>query len=143
MRRILAPRVFLDTNVLISAFWGSENCGKIIFAHRDEIIKAVISHQVLEECYRNIQKKFPHAVTDFTKMFTSYPPLIVKDPDKINSRIVNLVETKDQLIFYSAMTAKVNYFVTGNIKDFSVSKLEKLTGIRIVTPKQLVVILKL
>lgn len=138
MRGVTAPRVFLDTNVWFSAYWGSVNCRKILLAHRDNKIKTVISHQVIEECARNFRLKLPQALSDFSKMLTVRPPIVVKDPDKIDRKIADLVELKDQPIFCSAIMVKVKYFVTGNIKDFSVEKLEKLTGIKILTPKQLV-----
>jgi len=136
-------RVFIDSNIWFSAFWGSLNCRKILLSHRDNKIKAVISHQVIEECARNLRSKLPQELSNFTNMISSFPPLLVKDPEKINREVVNLIEKKDQPIFCSAMMAKVKYFVTGNIKDFSVEKLDKLTGIKIVTPKQLVELFKL
>ncbi|OGG04486.1 putative toxin-antitoxin system toxin component, PIN family [Candidatus Gottesmanbacteria bacterium RBG_16_37_8] len=143
MTSVTAPRVFLDTNIWFSAFWGSENCRKILLAHRDDKIKTIISHQVIEECARNFRSKLPQELSNFTNMLKSSPPLMVKDPELIEEKVINLIQKKDQPIFCSAMMAKVKYFVTGNIKDFSVNKLEVLTGIKIVTTSQLVKGLKL
>ena len=143
MISVTAPRVLLDTNVWFSAFWGSENCRKILLSHRDYKIKAVISHQVIEECVRNFRSKLPQELSNFTNMLKSRPPLIVKDPELIDKKIINLIEKKDQPIFCSAMIAKVNYFVTGNIKDFSGKKLEDVSRIKTVTPVELIKILKL
>lgn len=136
-------RIFLDTNVWYSAIYGSPNCKKIIQAHINEKILAIISQKVLDELVRNLRKKIPEAFPTFENIITSYPPEIVADPQNVLPEVQALVHIKDQIIFTSAITARVKYFVTGNIKDFSVSRLEKLTGIRIVTPKQLVAILKL
>lgn len=139
----VTPRVFLDSNIWFSAVYGSSNCEKIIKAHTNEKIIAVISQQVLEESIRNIREKMPQRITSFQKLFSSYPPIMVSDPESIDNKIKDLVDSKDQSILTSAILAEVDYFVTGNIKDFQVNKLEKLTKIKIMTPKEIVAELKL
>ena len=71
------------------------------------------------------------------------PREIVADPKTIPSKIKNLISDEDQPIFASAIIARVDYFVTGNIKDFSVKKLEEITGVKILTLKETVKILDL
>lgn len=139
----VTPHVFLDSNVWFSIVYGSSNCEKIIKAYTDEKIIAVISQQVLEESIRNIKEKIPQKLTSFQKLFSSNPPIMVPDPESIDNKIKDLVDPKDQSIFTSAILAEVGYFVTGNIKDFQVDRLEKLTKIKIVTPKEIVTELNL
>ncbi|MCJ7740572.1 putative toxin-antitoxin system toxin component, PIN family [Candidatus Microgenomates bacterium] len=136
-------KVFLDSNIWFSAFYGSVNCQKLIKAHTNEKIKAVVSRQVLEESIRNIKEKIPEILSVFQTYLINYPPLLISDPEILNSRIRGLVNKYDQPIFISAMMGKVDYFVTGNIRHFQVKKLEKLTGIKILTPKQAVDLLRL
>lgn len=136
-------KVFADTNVWFSALYGSSNCEKLLRGHLEHKISLVISQQILRELVRNIQKKIPLVIPIFERIFMSCPPEIVSDPDKINSKIKKFIDPKDQPIFASALLAKVNVFVTGNIKDFNIKELEKLTGIKILAPKEAGEILEL
>lgn len=135
------PHVFLDSNVWFSATYGSSNCQKILKAHADKKFIAVISHQVLEESIRNIKEKIPHMFQHFQKLISSYPPIMIADPETIDIRISGHVDLIDQPIFTSAIRAKVDYFVTGNIRDFNREKLKRVTGISILTPKEAIKLL--
>lgn len=137
------PRVFLDSNIWFSAFYHSPNCENLIDAYKNKKIKAVISQQVLDEVARNIKEKIPLQLSNFQNLILSIPPEIIADPKIIPSTIKNLISAEDRSIFTSAIMAKVKFFITGNIKDFKVEKLEKLTGIKILTPSQAVLIFKL
>lgn len=136
-------RVFTDTNIWFSAFYGSENCQKIVKAHVEKKVQVVISSTVIRELAKNIAKKLPSQTISLQTFLIDNPPEIFPDPEILTKKLVNLVSEKDLKIFVSAYKAKVDYFVTGNIKDFNVKKLEKLTGIKILTPKQAVDFLKL
>lgn len=137
------PKIFLDSNIWFSAFYHSQNCEKLIKAYKNKSVRVVISQQVLEESTRNIREKIPHQLSSFQNLILSNPPEIVADPDTISSKIKNLIASEDQPIFTSAVIAKVDYFITGNTKDFRVKKLEKITGIKILTPKEAVKLLGL
>ncbi|MBM3284225.1 putative toxin-antitoxin system toxin component, PIN family [Candidatus Gottesmanbacteria bacterium] len=132
------PKVFCDTNVWFSAFYGSKNCEKLLNAHINRKIMAVISKQVLEELIRNFREKLPQALSIFQEFITSCPPEIIIDPKTINPKVKNLVSPEDGPIFTSAIIGRVDYFITGNRKDFKIARLEKLTGIKILSPKQAV-----
>lgn len=136
-------RIFIDSNVWFSSFYGSENCQKLTKAHQEGKIIAVISTRVLEEIVRNVKKKIPHHFSDLQNFLLAVPPEIVPNPQNIPQKLIGLVSPGDLPIFVSAVQAKVDYFVTGNIKDFSVKKLEKLTEIKILTPTEAVHILHL
>jgi putative PIN family toxin of toxin-antitoxin system len=138
-----APKVFIDSNVWFSALYGSENCEKIIKAHAENRIKAVISQKVLKEVVKNFTQKMPKALVPFKKLILTSPPKTIINPRKANKKIISLVSKEDQIIFSSAILAKTPYFITGNIKGFKTDEIEKKTGIRIITPKQAVEILKL
>ena len=132
------PKVFIDTNVWFSAFYGSRNAEKLIKAHIEGKIKAVISQQVLEELVRNVEKKIPKAKDPLKDLLEAAPPSIIKDSLKISKAVGKWVNIKDQKIFQTAVNAKVDIFVTGNIKDFSAANLEKEFGIKILSPKKAV-----
>jgi putative PIN family toxin of toxin-antitoxin system len=136
-------KLFVDSNVWFSYFHGSVNCEKILEAHIREEIKAIISRQVLEEVTVNLGKKLPSSIPAFKEFIQSFPPTVIRDPIKIGRKIKNNVDIKDQFIFQSAVNAKVKYFVTGNTKDFSVKNLKKVYKIEILTPKEVLEMLKL
>lgn len=130
------PNVFLDSNVWFSALYGSENCQKLLTAYQEGSIVVFVSQQVIEEIVRNIREKIPQALSVFQDFLTNNPPQIVPDPKHMSRQIKQLVSTEDQPIFTAAIAANVDYFVTGNSKDFSSQRLKKITGISILTPKQ-------
>ncbi|MBI4991498.1 DUF4935 domain-containing protein [Candidatus Gottesmanbacteria bacterium] len=136
-------RIFIDTNVWFSSFYGSENCQKLTKAHQEGKINAVISARVLDEIVRNVKKKIPYQYDNLQKFLLGTPPEIVSNPKTIPPTLINLASVHDLPIFVSAMQARTDYFVTGNTKDFSVKKLEKITGIKIITPTEAVRILHL
>lgn len=137
-RRNMPQKIFLDTNVWFSALWGSRNCRTLLDAHAEGKINAVLSQEVLKELLRNLKIKIPRAFDVFQNMMLLHPPEIIEDPKIIPQHMKLLIHQKDQGIFVAAIAAKVKFFVTGNTKDFKVEKLEKLTGIKILTPKQAV-----
>jgi len=137
------PKVFIDSNVWFSAFYGSANCEKITEAHTENKIKAVISQKVLQEIVKNFTQKMPNALDPFIKTVSVIPSKIIRDPTKIPQHVKSLAHPKDQNILASAILAKVNCFVTDNTKHFKTNEIKKKTGIKIVTPKQAVKILNL
>ena len=136
-------RIFIDTNVWFSAFYGSPHAERIIKAHIEGKIQAIISKQVLDELVRNISAKIPHAVIPLKNLLEATPPLIVADPQGVPQKLGPMVQRKDQSIMASAIRSKVTIFVTGNTKDFAQQKLKDAYGILVLTPKEAVKLLKL
>jgi len=131
-------KIFIDSNVWFSYFYGSSNCKKIVEAHANGDLKAVISQLVLEEVVVNLKKKSPASIAGFARFIESTPPLTLRNPGKILSEVKSCVDKKDQLIFQAAVNAKVKYFVTGNTKHFDVIVLKKAYKIEVLTPAQAV-----
>jgi len=129
------PSVFIDTNVWFSAFYGSPNSERIIKAHIEGKMKAVVSRQVLRELVSNINKKMPKAMALLKKLMEFAPPMVVDNANSVSSLVAKYVHKKDQTIFQSAINSKSKIFVTGNIKHFNI---KHISGIRIVTPKEAV-----
>jgi len=130
------PSVFIDTNVWFSAFYGSDSCSKIIKNHIDGKFYGIISQDVLNELVKNITNKVPQAIKPLKKLLGAKPPKIIKNPQKIDVQIKKNVDKKDCRIFQSAINSKSEYFITGNLKDFRIKKLEKIYKIKILSPKQ-------
>jgi len=136
-------KVFIDTNVWFSAFFGSPNSETLLNAHVDKNIEVVASQEVIRELIRNIKYKFPSAFSSVQDFFKSTPPIIIKDPIKTSPQIESLVHIKDRLIFQSSLDAKIKIFVTGNTKHFDSKEIEKRLKVQILTPKQAVDVLGL
>jgi putative PIN family toxin of toxin-antitoxin system len=130
--------VFVDTNVWFSAFYGSSNAEKILRAHILGQIKAVISQQVLQELVKNISQKLPPAIPVLQRLLEAAPPQIVPDPHAVPKEYKLLANPNDLPILISAYQAQIKIFVTGNIKDFNLPKIQAMLDIQILTPKEFV-----
>ena len=129
-------KVFLDTNIWFSAFYGSDNCGKIIELHAQKKIEAVVSRLVVQELTQNLGNKFPQGLKLVADFFSKFPPEMVDDCFEIDRKLKNLADPKDLPILLSAYFAKTECFVTGNIKDFAVKKIFDNLKIKVLTPKE-------
>jgi len=135
-------RIFLDSNVWFSAFYGSANCEKLIRTDKSRRT-LIISEQVLEESTRNIKEKIPHQLLNFKTALLTNPPELVSDPQTIPADSNHTVAREDRPIFAAAISAHADYFVTGNIKDFKRNRQKKIGKITILTPKEAVEMLRL
>ena len=133
-----SPRVFIDTNVWFSFLYGSPNCEKLINAHTKGRVKAVMSRQILEETVRNLKEKIPHTIAVFEQFIKSNPPIIIKDPGRVSKKISGLVSKEDRFIIGSAISARIKYFVTGNVKDFKRNEIKRKFRIEVLTPREAV-----
>lgn len=131
-------RIFIDTNVWFSSLYGSENCQKIIQAHQDGTCVAVISVRVLDELVKNVRNKLPQQLHKLQALLVSTPPEIALNPMNIPEKLLPFVSPEDLPIFASAAQADVDYFITGNIRDFKRNKQKKIGKIAVLTPKEAV-----
>lgn len=131
------PRVFLDTNVLVSALYSAEGPpGQILKLHAADRITVVISQLVLDELLRSIRRKFPQVLPDLRGFLLSAPPEIVPDPppDEVD-RLSATVNFDDAPILAAALAAEVDAFVTGDAALLRQAK-RLHTSIRLLTPAQ-------
>lgn len=135
--------VFVDTNVWFSAFYGSNHCQKIVLAHLDGKIKAVISQDVLAELVRNTRMKIPRALPALEKLLKFSPPVIAKSVTRISKAHLDLADKKDLPILLSARSIGAKIFVTGNLKDFNPNKIKATLKMEVTSPKDLVKLLHL
>ena len=131
-------KVFIDTNVWFSFFYGSKNSETVISSFLEGKIDAVISKEVLDELVKNIIQKIPKAQKGLLTFFEAFPPEIVRSPSKIDIYVKSHVDLKDRHIFQACLNAKCDYFVTGNLKDFDVNSIYKKFKIKVLSPKEMV-----
>ena len=134
------PLIFLDTNVLFSAFHSFKGpAGTILEYFIESKLSVVVSQQVLEEIVRNLKLKLPESLPLFQKLLVNTPPKIVKNPSSAEiadwAQVINL---EDASIIASAVAVQPDYLVTGDKHFFENSKITDRSGLRIVTPAQFI-----
>jgi putative PIN family toxin of toxin-antitoxin system len=137
-------RVFLDTNVLFSGLYSSRNApGKVLEYFIRGKLTVVISQQVLEEVVRVMKEKLPEALPLFNELLENSPPDIVADPlyEDI-AHLCRLLHKEDASILAAAISAEVDYLVTGDRHFLGNADIAKKAGLRIITPTALIKLLE-
>ena len=134
------PLIFLDANVLFSAFHSFKGpAGTILEYFIESKLSVVVSQQVLEEIVRNLKLKLQESLPLFQKLLVNTPPMIVKNPSSAEiadwAQVINL---EDASIIASAVAVQPDYLVTGDKHFFENSKIIERSGLRIVTPAQFI-----
>ncbi|MCL4498271.1 MAG: PIN domain-containing protein [Deltaproteobacteria bacterium] len=128
-------KVFLDSNVIFSAAYsGKEKSRSYLFFELQtlNIIKIYISNLVKFESIHNIKIKKPEKL-DFLNELLSKAD-IIEDVDVYYEFAKNLPEN-DRIILSSAIYHDIDFFITGNTKDFLTFYNKKLKNTLILTPK--------
>lgn len=109
-------RVFLDSNIIFSGLYSPLGApGVILKRFVDGEFKVVISEQVLEELTRNVLRAIPWMLPKLKDLLMGFPPEIVSDPEPGEiAGWTEMVHPEDAAILAASMTAKPDYFVTGD-----------------------------
>jgi putative PIN family toxin of toxin-antitoxin system len=128
-------RVFLDANVVFSAFYApSGRCGLILQAHLNGQITVVVSRQVLDEIIQTMQNKRPDLIGLLSVMLRESPFEVQPDPSlEAISDCAAYIDPKDAPILAAAMAASPDVLVTGNTRHFT-SEVAIRSGLHILTP---------
>lgn len=132
------PRVFLDTNVLVSALYSTGGPpGAILRLHVDERITIVVSQLVVDELIRAINRKLPGALPHLREFLLNTPPEIVPDPTAADvARLAGTVNFMDAPVLTAAVNAGADYLVSGDVAFLrEARRLE--TSVTLVTPREL------
>ena len=124
-------KVFLDTNVLVSAFASRGICADLL-----ELVllehELITGHQVLRELGKALREKVkvPAAqsseIVDFVAGEAS---LVIEEAQPVGAR----VDADDARVLGEACSGRAEMFVTG---DAVLLKLRTVEGVRIVSPRQ-------
>jgi putative PIN family toxin of toxin-antitoxin system len=136
----LKSRVFLDANVIFSGLYSSRGAPGVILKHLIEgDIRVVVSQQVLEEVIRTMKEKLPEALPILKKFLVNTPLEIVEDPSPGEiSRWAKKIHPDDAAILAAAISAKPDYFVTGDNHFLGNPALIKEAGLNILAPAHFV-----
>ena len=125
--------VVLDTNVLISSFYGG-NPETIIELFLNEEIDLYYSSEIIQE-YRNVLFREKFSVISETKrniLITAIMDLGILVVPKQKVHVITK-DPADNKFLECAATAKVEYLITGNTHHFDFNEFEE---VKIVTPAQ-------
>jgi len=130
--------VFLDSNVLFSVAWtGREKSRSAILFELQSLgfIRLFISRLVLEETMSNLRGKRPEAIPFFEELSGEVevvPDLVVEGGDR---RLKELPEN-DRVILSTAVAHGMDFFLTGNTRDFRGLYRRRIGRTLILTPRE-------
>ncbi len=130
--------VFLDSNVLFSVAWtGREKSRSAILFELQSLgfIRLFISRLVLEETISNLREKRPEAIPFFEELsgeIEVVPDLVVEGEDR---RLKELPEN-DRVILSTAVAYGMDFFLTGNTRDFRGLYRRRIGRTLILTPRE-------
>mgnify|MGYP001272752520 FL=1 len=81
----------------------------------------------------NIEKKIPQKIDISNKLFRKF--IRVEDVI-IELEILNKLPEKDRIILSTAIYYRMNFFITGNVKDFSYLLNKKIGETLVLSPKE-------
>ena len=138
-------RVFLDASVLFSASYSSRGASREIIRRgiRGELT-VVVSRYVLEEVRRSLEAKAARAVDAYEEFVSLLSPEITPDASHAELKeAASYVNLKDAPVAAAAVRAEVEYLVTLDRRHLMRdSVVGRRSGLNIVTPEQLLTILK-
>ena len=130
-------RVFIDTNIFISAyFWPGNERNLVSIPHKN--IKYYTSQQVLDEIKKVLMEKFNVNIDDINGYISKIlSKFIIAKPD-VESQVV-VRDEKDTDILKSALSEQCTFLITG---DKDLLTLKKVINTRILTSTELIKELK-
>lgn len=114
-------KVFLDSNIVFSLVYTNDPFKKInlfLFLQKENYINLYISKFVAKEVYTNIQKKIKTKLEKFESLLLEFRILEDVETFLDEIKLIKLPDN-DKLILNSAISHKMDYFITGNSKDFN------------------------
>ena len=130
--------VFLDSNVLFSVAWtGREKSRSAILFGLQSLgfIRLFISRLVLEETMSNLRGKRPEAIPFFEELSGGVevvPDLVVEG----GSRRLKALPENDRVILSTAVAHGMDFFLTGNTRDFRGLYRRRIGRTLILTPRE-------
>ena len=125
-------RVFLDTNVLVSAFASRGLCAEVL-----ELVlldhDLIVGRNVLREFEKTLREKVKLPVVHSAEIIDFVASEAIQVVDKAEPAIAE-VDAADALVLGEALAGQAELFVTG---DAALQRLATLDALRIVSPRQL------
>lgn len=123
--------LFLDANILFSAAY-RENSRLLMF-WQIKSVNLVSSAYAVEEARRNLDISFQKERLD--KLLTRLTQILPHHVDLDLPKDVEIRE-KDKPILLSAISAKADFLITGDVRDFGKFYGKKIGGVTIIPPSE-------
>ena len=118
-------RVFVDTNIIISAILFPNAKVAKVFSHVIEKHTVIIASYIKEECKEVFEKKFPLKKEQLNIFFDGIGFEEFKTPEKIDEKKYSKIrDIKDLPVLVSAILSDSDILITGD-KDFEDIKIDK------------------
>jgi putative PIN family toxin of toxin-antitoxin system len=118
-------RVFIDSNVLISAFISEESPSRQLLRTLIQDHHLILCSYSLNEVSRVLKNKFPGKMTDWDYMLTNSDFELTYTPEDLSIFDTPYIRDPDDLpILVSALIAEPDMFVTGD-KDFFTQEIQE------------------
>ena len=118
-------RVFVDTNIIISAILFPNAKVAKVFSHLIEKHTVIIASYIKEECKEVFEKKFPLKKEQLNIFFDGIRFEEFKTPKKIDEKkYPKIRDIKDLPVLVSAILSDSDILITGD-KDFEDIKIDK------------------
>jgi len=129
------PRIFVDTNVLVSGLLYRGNESRVLELAIDRKIKLVLSKQVIEEAKRTLVEKFQLEAPLSDAVVERWSKLaeIVEVPRDEDHKLRGLVSREDAPILAAAAKSRAECLLTGD-RDFHREDVKRF--IDVMTAKQ-------
>ncbi len=123
---MMADKIFLDANILFSVAYGSSSLDRLWKLSKKGICVLLASNYVIEEARRNLITE--EQLNKLDVCLSNVQTVIEADP--YLSCPINLPE-KDRPVLMSAISARANYFLTGDIVHFGKYFGKTIMGVKI------------
>ncbi len=129
-------RTFLDTSVLVAGIISPRGAAhEVIRMAEADIVRAVVSEQVLTELDRVLSAKFPELVQEYRGLLRNLHLEVADDPSPHQrQRLEDVIEPADAGILAAADRALVDWLLTWDKKDFLKPKVKDRVRFRIADP---------
>jgi len=136
--QFVMQKIVIDTNVIVSALIGASYPRQILYnlVFEKKVIVCIsgdVFKEYIEVLSREKFRKYPEFVTKAEIVLNKLYELSIKYIPSIKLAVI--ADEPDNRILELAITAKADYIVTGNTRDFKFSQYE---GVKVVTPEQLI-----
>ncbi len=131
----MAPRVFLDANVLFSAALGGSVFDAIWVVAGHGGYRLVTSPYCVIEARENLARKRPEAVKRLKERLSSVKLVAEAEPDPW---MTGLVPEKDLPVLAAAVASRASVLLTGDVRHFGALMGREDLPLRVLTPAEFI-----
>lgn len=129
-------KVFLDSNVLFSIAYSGQERSRSYLIYEIQalgVLEVYLSNLVCEEATFNIKIKRPENMPLLNELIKK-SKILADSLAETKNEIINNLPLNDRIILYTAVYHKMDYFLTGNVKDFKKFYQRKIDNTMILKP---------